>query len=253
MYTEATVPYGIKELTCKCWQLVNMFMRYCVYWGMNCKGSEHYAKQTMIEEKFLRLNDLQNKCLNEISLIYNFESDENKGISHVAHYSASIITRSVSLLKSFEILFKNQLYSTAISLIRLQIDSCLRLFAISLCNPELLLTQVEKGNSIRNIEDREGNRMTDHYLITKLDEILPTFKSLYDETCGFIHFSFEHLKLNNRITEIDGNVKFETSIGKEFELTEDEKIKYLDYMINASFNLYRLIYTYRYDSQNSEE
>ncbi len=206
----------------------------------------------MIEQKFLRLHDLQSKCLNEITLIYNFELSKNHGISHIAHYTASIVTRSVSLIKSFELLFNNKIYSTSISLIRLQIDNCLRLFAISLCNPEYMLTEVQKGVSIRNIKDREGKKMTDTYLLTELDKILPSFKSLYNETCGFIHFSYEHLKLNNKLSEKDGKTHWETLIGKEFELTESEKIKYLDYMISASFNLYRLIYSYRYDSQNIE-
>lgn len=206
----------------------------------------------MIEQKFERLHDLKIKCLNEVTLIYNYELSNNKGISHVAHYSASIITRSTSLIKSFELLLNNKIYSTAISLIRLQIDNCLRLYAISLCNPILLLTEVEKGVSIRDIKDRDGNKMYDGYLISKLDTVLPNFKSLYEETCGFVHFSFEHLKLNNKKHVENDKINIETLIGNEFEISENDKIKYLDYMITATFNLYRLIYSYRYDSQNIE-
>lgn len=204
----------------------------------------------MIEEKFERLHDLQNKCLNEIILVYNYELKNNNGISHVAHYAASIITRGNSLIKSFELLFNNKIYSTAISLIRMQIDNCLRLYAISLCNPILLLAEVEKGTSIRDIKDRDGKKMYDGYLISKLDNILPNFKTLYDETCGFVHFSFEHLNLNNKKHEENGKVNIETLIGNEFEISETDKIKYLEYMITSTYNLYRLIYSYRYDSQN---
>ncbi|GAB1463550.1 hypothetical protein [Pedobacter sp.] len=206
----------------------------------------------LIEQKFNRLHDLKIKCLNEISLIYNYELSNNKGISHVAHYSASIITRSTSLIKSFELLLNNKIYSTAISLIRLQVDNCLRLYAISLCDPISLLTEVERGISIRDIRDRDGNKMFDGYLISKLDNILPNFKSLYEETCGFIHFSFEHLNLNNRKYIENEQIKTETLIGHEYEISEENKIKYLDYMITATFNLYRLIYSYRYNSQKLE-
>lgn len=185
-----------------------------------------------------------------MSLIYEFDLSQNQGISHVAHYAASIISRSTSLIKSFELLFISKIYSTAISLIRLQIDNCLRLFAMSLCNPEYLLDEITKGNSVRNLNDRDGKQMTDTYLIKKLDKIMPSFKVLYEETSGFIHFSNEHLKSNNKITQKDGNLHLKTLIGGEFELSEAEKIKYLDDMISASFNLYRLIYSYRYDSQN---
>lgn len=204
----------------------------------------------MIEERFDRLHDLQNKCLNEVRLIYSYEINKSKGISHVAHYAASIITRASSLINSFELLYKHGIYSTALSLIRLQIDNCLRLYAISLCNPVLLLTEVEKGTSIRDIKDRDGKKMNDGYLITKLENILPNFKSLYDETCGFVHFSFEHLKLNNRKYEENGIIEVETLIGSEFEISDADKVKYLNYMITSTYNLFRLIYSYRYDSQN---
>jgi len=204
----------------------------------------------MINEKFLRLHDLQNKYLHEMSLIYEFDLSQNQGISHVSHYTASIVSRSISLIKGFELLFNCKIYSTAISLIRLQIDNCLRLFAMSLCNPEYLLGEITKGNSVRSLNDRDGKKMTDTYLINKIDKIMPSFKLLYEETSGFIHFSNEHLKSNNKITQKDGNLHLKTLIGGEFELSEAEKIKYLDDMISASFNLYRLVYSYRYDSQN---
>lgn len=92
---------------------------------------------TEIDDKFSRLEDLRNKCLYEISQIYDYELIKNNGISHIAHYAASIVNRSISLNKSFKLLFDNKIYTTAISLIRLQIDNCLRLYAISLCNPKL--------------------------------------------------------------------------------------------------------------------
>jgi hypothetical protein len=206
----------------------------------------------MIEQKFLRLHDLQNKCLHEMSLIYEFEISKSPGISPIAHYSASIVSRSISLIKSFELLFNSKIYSTAISLIRLQLDNCLRLFAMTLCNPEYLLGEITKGNSVRKLIDRDGKKMTDAYLISKLDEIMPSIKSLYEETSGFIHFSNEHLKSNNKTTQKNGDLHFETLIGGEFELSETEKVKYLDDMISASFNLYRLVYSYRFDSQDSE-
>lgn len=207
----------------------------------------------IIEQKILRLHDLQNKILNEMSLIYAHEISQNQGISHIAHYTASIVSRSNSIIKSFELLFYNKLYSTAISLIRLQIDNCLRLYAMTLCNPEYFLDEITKGNSVRKLNDRDGKKMTDAYLIRKIDEFLPSFESLYQETSGFIHFSFEHLKSNNKITQKGLDLHIETLIGGEFELDNVKKVKYLDDMINASFNLYRLIYSYRFDSQNINE
>lgn len=205
-----------------------------------------------IDEEFVRLFELEIKYKSEVSLIYDFEISHNNGISHVAHYIASITNRAISLIKSFEILFKTKNYSTAISLVRLQIDNCLRLYAMTICNPEFLLTEITKGNQVRRLKDRDGKKMTDAYLIKKLDEIMPNLKSLYNETSGFIHFSMEHLKANNKFSEKEGKMYVETYVGKEIELTKAEKIKHLDNMFNVSFNLYKLIYSYRYDSQNIE-
>ncbi len=40
------------------------------------------------------------------------------------------------------------------------------------------------GERIRNIKDADGNKMTDQYLSTKLDEIYPGFRLLYENTSG---------------------------------------------------------------------
>lgn len=203
------------------------------------------------EIKLSQLLDFEIKYQLEVSMIYNYEISQDNGISHITHYIASISNRAIHLIRGFVTLFIAENYSTAVSLTRLQIDNCIRLYAISLCNPEYLLTEIIEGNHVRRLKDRDGIKMTDAYLIGKLDDFLPGFKSLYEETSGFIHFSSEHLKINNKFIEKDDEILVETYIGKEIELTEDEKLKYIEEMYKASFNLYRLIYSFRYDSQNS--
>jgi hypothetical protein len=206
----------------------------------------------LIDEKLSQLKNLSSICQNEISKIYEYELSINHGISHIAHYAASKVNRSISLNKSFELLFNHKIYSSAISIIRLQIDNCIRFYAISLCNPEYLLTEVINGVPVRKLKDRDGKKMTDAHLIKKIDEFFPSFKSLYEEISGFIHFSIEHLKINNSIIEKEGVMHLQTMVGDEFELTEIQKLKYLDNMIRATSILHSLVYSYRYDSQNPE-
>ena len=100
----------------------------------------------------------------EIKKIYEIE----EGISEINHYIMSIANRAISLNRGFVTLAESNNYQTAISLMRLQIDNCLRLYALSLySNSGELYEKVLKGEHIRNMKDRDGNKMTDNYLVTK--------------------------------------------------------------------------------------
>lgn len=71
--------------------------------------------------------------------------------------------------------------------------------------------------------------MTDQYLSTKLNELYPGFRMLYENTSGLIHFSNEHMKLNT--DRIDDGNEFMMYIRLE-ETTEFPISKKVDYAFN---------------------
>src|SRR5690606_31735281 len=96
---------------------------------------------------------------------------EKKVLSKPSHYIFSIIHRAIELNRGFKTLAEANNWITAINLIRLQADSCMRLFALSLTSDRLdFYNRVIGGEHIRNLIDADGKKMTDQYLSQKLDE-----------------------------------------------------------------------------------
>ena len=106
--------------------------------------------------------------------------------------------------------------------------------------------KVIAGNHIRNLKDAEGKKMSDNYLVTKIDSLYNGFKELYDKVSGHVHFSNEHMFLNT--TRIDGeNGKFElhSYIDGRDRYKLFEKVDFSFNMHQVAKSLYRLLGGYR--------
>ena len=178
----------------------------------------------------------------EIKKIYEIEN----GISVVNHYIMTISNRAISLNRGFVTLANANNYQSAISLMRLQIDNCLRLYAMSLFpNSTLFYEKVLNGEHVKNLKDRQGNKMSDNYLVTKIDKIFPKFKSLYETLSGHIHFSSEHFNFNNSIE----NETFRMSVGDIENLTIPKKVDFAFNMFLIGQALLKIISEYRIEIQ----
>lgn len=148
--------------------------------------------ETDLIQIFEYLEEL-NKGLNQTSRDIFLNETNRKLLSKPSHLIFSIVHRAIELNRGFKALTETNNWITAINLLRLQADNCMRLFAISLVEDRLdLYNRIQNGEHIRNIKDAEGNKMTDLYLSQKLDHLYPGFRMLYENTSGFIHFSNEY-------------------------------------------------------------
>lgn len=101
-----------------------------------------------------------------------------------------LMDRSVRLAQGFISMLRDRNLTCAGALLRLQIDNCLRLYAISIAEDEqAVVDTVLDGKSIRTLKDRSGNKMTDAYLKEQLGKYDKQLPLVYDNTSGFIHFS----------------------------------------------------------------
>ncbi|HIF6145952.1 TPA: hypothetical protein ACX3IV_002965, partial [Vibrio parahaemolyticus] len=104
------------------------------------------------------------------------------------------INRSKSQTSAFLQLMKADNYLAAVPMIRMQVDTILRLSATKLVNkPNELAEKMLSGKSIRSIEDRYGNKMTDAYLLSKFKNEKEWLERVYKAGCGFIHLSEKHM------------------------------------------------------------
>lgn len=187
-----------------------------------------------------------NKKLNQTALDIFTNETNRKLLSKPSHLTFSIVHRAIELNRAFKTLAESNNWITAINLLRLQADNCMRLFALSLVEDRLdFYNRIQNGEHIRNIKDAENNKMTDLYLSQKLDNIYPGFRLLYENTSGFVHFSNEHVKLNNDRIDDGNDFMMYIRIAETTEFSISKKVDYAFNMFIVTKELYKLLNGYK--------
>jgi hypothetical protein len=104
------------------------------------------------------------------------------------------LKRTLSLSDGFRGHIRERNFTCAGALLRLQLDTALRLYAAKLHrNPFAYAEAVFHGKPINRLKDRHGEKMTDSYLAKRMSKEFPWVKKMYEELCDFIHFSNRHI------------------------------------------------------------
>jgi len=165
-----------------------------------------------------------------------------KGLYPLDYFISGILNRSSSLIYGFETLVRSSNYIAAAHLVRPHLDNYLRLSAAWMVNkPHDFATAVWKGQEIRKIKDSEGNLMTDNYLKRKAVEEYPWMKDVYEETCGFIHFSGKHIRNATSLSKEEEH-SLVTYIGKmDNNVSNKSRLEAIICMIEISNCITKLI------------
>lgn len=163
----------------------------------------------IIESRIARIESLESL---HICASREMLSADSGKIYPVDLLASAAIKRSLSLCSGFSTMVRSDNYLCAASLLRLQLDSCLRLFSAFLVDrPHEMASMVLKGVAIRKQKDSAGKLMTDQYLVERLSEKYPWVSSVYQNASGFIHLSEKHIL--SMIESCDENGSFSMRIG----------------------------------------
>ncbi|WP_395047140.1 hypothetical protein [Flavobacterium sp.] len=194
---------------------------------------------------FESLEQLNNK-LNQTAIDIFTNETQRKLLSKPSHFTFSIVHRAIELNRGFKTLAESNNWITAINLMRLQADNCIRLFALSLVKDRLdFYNRIQNGEHIRNIKDAENNKMTDLYLSQKLDSLYPGFRLLYENTSGFIHFSNEHMTANTDKFEDGNDFVMHIRLSETTEFSINKKVDYAFNMFVLNKELHKLLNGYK--------
>jgi hypothetical protein len=107
----------------------------------------------------------------------------------------SVSKRSMSLIRGFIEMIRQENFICAAPLLRMQLDNSLRFYAAFLVeDPHELARQFADGKSIRSFKERGTNqKLTDRLLVDRLAEHYPWIVEVYEKTSGYIHLSDMHL------------------------------------------------------------
>lgn len=149
-------------------------------------------------------------------------------------FALAVNNRAFSLVNGFVSLAIENNYSSAVPLIRIQIDNALRFFASTLVSDydEFFLKYLN-GIAIGNIEDYQGKQMKDNYLARLLNKHFKGILELYKYYSGHIHLSNEHFSIMSKIVNPDSK-KIEIKVGDFDFFDAQQKIDFVKHMLDAS-------------------
>lgn len=134
----------------------------------------------------------------------------------------AVLNRSANLLDGFVTLARKRNFICCAPLLRLQIDNCLRFYAVFIVKDcHRFAMDVLQGTQINKMKDRNGKLMTDRYLAERLNEEHPWILRVYERTSSYIHLSDTHIfntvKQSSEEKEAQGIQEFKMGVGDNFE------------------------------------
>jgi len=194
--------------------------------------TKHNLSEQDLQQIFLEITAMEKVFILEAK---DFLSAGQGYLHTMDLFISAIINRSISLMRGFLTLAKDNNYISSIPLIRMQVDNCMRLYAATLVSDyNQFFIQYLGGERIGNIKDNQGKKMTDTYLITKLDkEVCTGIKKLYEYTSDYVHFSNQLSLLTTKIVP-DKERTVGTRIGVYDFYEIDQKVDFAFNMLKAS-------------------
>lgn len=106
-------------------------------------------------------------------------------------YTVSILDKCIRLIDGFIDMLEKRNLTCAGILLRVQIDNCLRTYALYVAEnqSEISRSVYGDGKQINKMKAKDGNQMTDFYLRKELSKIDKRFDSVYKAASGYIHYS----------------------------------------------------------------
>lgn len=142
-----------------------------------------------LEQRLQYLENIQRLMTRRLKPL--FEMNPNMYTSDF--YVIGAVNRTLALIRGFVLMIRERNFVCAAPLVRLQLDTGLRTFALSLVSdPTELAKQLLEGKPLSSLKDSAGKKLRDAYLLDKLEPSLEWVKVLYRETSGFVHLSERH-------------------------------------------------------------
>lgn len=121
-------------------------------------------------------------------------------------FAHSVLNRGLSLINGFIHAIETENFLCAAPLVRMHLDNLLRFYASYIVDDmgEFAM-KVLNGEKIKDLKDKNGNKMTDYYLVKEVTKRLPWVERVYEETCGYVHLSDKHIF--NAVAPVKGKEK----------------------------------------------
>ena len=139
------------------------------------------------------LEELEDRWRKLIKLFKEMSSAYERKIYPVDLFALGAIKRAISTIAGIKMIVVSWNMLCARTLLRMQIDTALRFYSVFIVKkPHDFVLQVLDGKQIRHLRDKNGKKMTDAYLVSKLESEYPWLPEVYKNLSGYVHLSDQH-------------------------------------------------------------
>lgn len=174
----------------------------------------HAEHSDTLEDALKWLAELDETVLPSTKAMLDADGGNLFGLDFLA---LAAIKRSMALTAGFRTMLTARNLVCAGALVRLELDTAMRFFAAWLVqNPHEFALDVLAGKHIRKMKDRDGELLTDRYLVEKLGEQYDWVPRVYERTSGYVHLSSTHvMSVVTDTAEADDKRTFKAFVGVE--------------------------------------
>lgn len=120
---------------------------------------------------------------------------QGTAIPDIEWYALAAIKKTASITHAFCTLVRAKNTLSAAALVRLQLDTAMRIFGLTLvADVESAGTWLMNDKSYRKLKARTGEALSDAFLHRKLDEKYPGLSEAYEAASAYVHLSGRHIK-----------------------------------------------------------
>jgi hypothetical protein len=165
--------------------------------------------------------------------------------------AATVLQRSRAHLQAFVALLAQRNLLAASALIRMQLDSVMRMNACFLVDDPMDLWNVlREGRGWGSVRDRDGKKLRDVYLHEKLSERFDWASDVYDRMSAYIHLSRPHLEAPAEGEDFLGMRIFQGATGAQ--VTDEELYESAEVLMKVTSALLTLCEEYVYQRRAGE-
>ena len=186
---------------------------------------------TTLADRIARIERLESELLRKVVA----SAEKKAAVSQTDMFVLGALRRTLAQAQGFRDLLAARNFPCAAGILRMQIDTAMRVNALRLvADPDEACHDVLGGKPFNKLKDATGNKLTDAYLRQKLAEDHPWVNAVYEQTSDFIHLSGRHLY--NSISTLDEEtrtVRFVIS-GKDPPRPDEDYFEIVDAFFEAT-------------------
>lgn len=128
---------------------------------------------------------------------------ESSHLGHADFFIFGALRRTLAQARGFRDLIAARNFPCAAAILRLQIDTAMRVNALSLVDDaDATCKAVLDGEQFNRLKDQDGKKMSDAYLREKLAASHPWISPVYEQTSDFVHLSGRHFEVSIVRTDV---------------------------------------------------